>query len=316
MNSTSINQLLATRAGQSAASYTDLNALQKIKLEEKDEALKQVAKQFESLFLNMMLKSMRQANATFEEGSLFSGGDSEFYRDMHDQQLALNISEKSGGAGLADVLYRQLQRQYGEASSPHIDPASFNLPQRNASLDRVSPSSATPALRSSDFATPEDFIDLLSPYAQKAAQELGLDEDWLLAQAALETGWGKKVVAGDKGEASHNLFNIKADKRWQGEAVSTQTHEYHNGLRTPERAEFRRYDSIADSFSDYVAFLQNNHRYQEALANTRDGKAFVEKLQQAGYATDPHYSDKIAAVYEQVVTIKAQPRETRGGADE
>ncbi|NAW65373.1 flagellar assembly peptidoglycan hydrolase FlgJ [Photobacterium halotolerans] len=154
-------------------------------------------------------------------------------------------------------------------------------------------------LQEKPFSSPEDFVTRMRPFAEKAAGMLGTDPAVLIAQAALETGWGKKVVKNAAGD-SNNLFNIKADPRWSGNKVATQTLEYHDGIPVQERAAFRSYNSYEDSFNDYVRFLNDNPRYSEALASPQDPRRFIRNLHQAGYATDPKYADKIINVMESV----------------
>lgn len=143
--------------------------------------------------------------------------------------------------------------------------------------------------------TPEGFVAKIWHHAQKAAQELGVDPRALVAQAALETGWGKRGISRGNGGDSHNLFGIKATG-WKGDAVSAGTHEYVNGVKTSETASFRAYSSAAESFADYVRLLKTNGRYQQALNAGTDIKGFARGLQKAGYATDPGYAAKIAAI--------------------
>ncbi len=143
--------------------------------------------------------------------------------------------------------------------------------------------------------TPEGFVAKIWHHAQKAAQELGVDPRALVAQAALETGWGKRGISRGNGSDSNNLFGIKATG-WKGDSVSTGTHEYVNGVKTTETASFRAYSSAADSFADYVRLLKNSDRYQQALNAGTDIKGFARGLQKAGYATDPGYAAKIAAI--------------------
>jgi len=146
------------------------------------------------------------------------------------------------------------------------------------------------------FNSPENFVSSLWPFAQKAAQELGVAPKVLLAQAALETGWGKAVNKHADGRSSYNLFNIKANGAWSGESVVVSTLEYEDGLARREKALFRSYSSFQDSFDDYVAFIKQNPRYQSALAKASDSQAYAHELQQAGYATDPEYSLKIIKI--------------------
>lgn len=150
---------------------------------------------------------------------------------------------------------------------------------------------------SQGFQSAEDFVQKVWPYAQQAARKLGgLDPKVLVAQAALETGWGQHMTKGSNGVNSMNLFNIKADSRWQGDKVSVSTVEYKNGVTVRENADFRQYNSIQASFDDYVNFLQANPRYQRALQNVDNAVAYVQSLQSAGYATDPLYAQKIMQV--------------------
>ncbi|UXI00596.1 flagellar assembly peptidoglycan hydrolase FlgJ [Photobacterium sp. TY1-4] len=150
-----------------------------------------------------------------------------------------------------------------------------------------------------EFRSPEDFVSRMRPYAEKAAHALGTDPSVLIAQAALETGWGKKVIRNAAGN-SNNLFNIKADPRWSGNKVATSTLEFHNGIPVQETAAFRSYDNYQQSFNDYVRFLNENPRYSQALEQPADPVRFIRNLHQAGYATDPKYSDKVISVMDTV----------------
>ena len=290
--------------------YTDFSGLASLRArarEDRDEALDQVSRQFESLFLQMMLKSMRDASFG---GGLLDGEHTQFYRDLYDKQLAMHLAER-GGIGLADVLQTQLGGRPAEALAGR-GPGDYRAtpvaarpvrPQSPATL----PSSAPPA--SPDLArpgragegdlldgTPEGFVRTLWPHASEAAARLGLPPEALLAQAALETGWGRHVIRRADGGSSHNLFGIKADGRWQGERASTQTLEYVDGVAVRVRDHFRAYASHADSFNDYVDFLQRNPRYRDALQRTGDAAAYFSALQAAGYATDPAYATKIQRI--------------------
>ncbi|WP_449466846.1 flagellar assembly peptidoglycan hydrolase FlgJ [Stenotrophomonas humi] len=143
--------------------------------------------------------------------------------------------------------------------------------------------------------TPEGFVASIWPHAERAGRELGVDPRALVAQAALETGWGKRHIRRDNGDSSHNLFGIKATG-WSGERATTGTHEYVNGQRRNETASFRAYGSVGESFGDYVRMLKNSPRYQAALKAGGDVRGFAQGLQRAGYATDPAYAAKIAAI--------------------
>ncbi len=156
--------------------------------------------------------------------------------------------------------------------------------------------------------SPEGFVAALRPAAEKAAARLGLPAEALLAQAALETGWGGHVMQRPDGSSSHNLFGIKADSRWNGGRVQVSTLEYRDGVAMRTKADFRAYDSYEESFNDYVRFVQQNPRYAEALRATEDVGRYFDRLQQAGYATDPAYAEKIGEI------LKKGPFDTAAGA--
>ena len=278
--------------------YTDFSGLAALRArarEDKDAALDEVSRQFESLFLQMMLKSMRDASLG---GGLMDSKQSEFYRDMYDKQIAVDMAQKQG-IGLADVLKRQLgggiSAQYSDLSPEEY----LGMPITARPVDGAD--AATVARRSVDTpaafdGSPEAFVDALWPVAEQAAAKINLPPEALLAQAALETGWGRHVMQHGTGDSSHNLFGIKADSRWQGDKVMVSTLEYRDGVALNTRANFRAYESFEHSFSDYVDFVQRNPRYQQALAQTNDPKAYFSALQEAGYATDPAYAQKIQRI--------------------
>ncbi len=273
--------------------YTDFSGLAALRArarEDQGAALDQVARQFESLFLQMMLKSMRDASFG---GGLMDSKQSEMYRDMFDKQIAMDMSQGEG-IGLADVLKQQLGTGISMAHSDLAPEDYLGMPivaQPKASTG--APPSEAPAVLDG---SPEAFLDKLWPAAEEAAAKLQLAPEALLAQAALETGWGRHVMRHHGGDSSHNLFGIKADSRWQGEKVRVSTLEYRDGVALKTRANFRAYSSFEDSFSDYVDFVQRNPRYGDALEKTQDAKAYFGALQQAGYATDPAYSEKIQRI--------------------
>ena len=161
--------------------------------------------------------------------------------------------------------------------------------------DAVNTATADAAANQLGKHTPEGFVASIWPHAERAARELGVDPRALVAQAALETGWGKRHIKRDNGSSSHNLFGIKA-AGWSGERATTGTHEYVNGERRNEVASFRAYGSMVESFGDYVRMLKNSPRYQSALKAGADVRGFAQGLQRAGYATDPAYAAKIAAI--------------------
>jgi flagellar protein FlgJ len=150
------------------------------------------------------------------------------------------------------------------------------------------------------------FMNQLLPHAQQAADKLGVDANILLAQAALETGWGQSVIKNDQGKSSFNLFNIKADKSWTGQQARVSTLEYADGMARKEMAGFRSYDSYKASFDDYVDFIKSNPRYNEALKKADNAAQYVRELQKAGYATDPRYAEKIMNIYHSQVSAQSQ----------
>ncbi len=282
-------------------------------------ALEEVARQFEALFLQMILKGARDSG--FGD-PLFDDGQMDFYRDLHDQQLSVELA-RGGGMGIARILVEQL----GEARNPRGNGrpdavAAFPVPERLA-LRGVLPA-PEPAVRepkavripgeSATFGSPREFVQRLLPEAGRAAAELGVSPRILLAQAALETGWGRRVIRRGAQGSSYNLFNIKADGRWSGERVSVGTLEYIDGRMVRQQASFRAYGSFAESFADYVDFLRGNPRYGEALRQVGDDRAFVVALQRAGYATDPDYAEKIMRIASGPVLTEAV-KLTRAGAD-
>lgn len=275
--------------------YTDFGALADLRMEAREDSagsIKEVASQFESLFVQMMLSSMRDATL---KGGLFESNQLEAYEQMYDRQLSQELAQ-AGGVGLAEVIVRQFDQQAG-ASTKSLSPEQFNaLPNYRLPSLSIAPQSIPQPKQGQDWSveSPEEFVRSLRPMADQAAARLGVDADTLLAQAALETGWGQHVIARD-GASSNNFFNIKADSRWGGESVSRQTLEYRDGVAVRETASFRAYPSAQAAFDDYAEFVSGSPRYADALkADTPD--QFLRELQQAGYATDPAYADKILAV--------------------
>ncbi|WP_428775414.1 flagellar assembly peptidoglycan hydrolase FlgJ [Vibrio sp.] len=274
--------------------------------ESEQAALKTAARQFEAIFTNMLFKSMRDANATFESG-LMDSQNQQFYRQMLDEQMVSELSD-SGSLGLADMIVAQLsagQVDNQNAAARSDDFAAMmdkvSEHRRQAALHSAPETESVAALQPAPdkFESPAQFIHSLKPYADRAARALGVDSSVLLAQAALETGWGKKVVKNATG-SSNNLFNIKADRRWQGDKVATQTLEYHQGVPVQERAAFRSYDNYQQSFNDYVQFLRDNPRYTTALQHSGNSEQFIRGIHRAGYATDPDYADKVLRVKQQI----------------
>lgn len=300
-----------------AVDFHGLNQLRESagKADQADQTLRQVAAQFESLFVSLMLKSMRQAELS--EG-IFDSEQSDMYRDMADQQLAMDMSA-SGGLGLQDMIIRQLGGNPAAADMP-IGGQTFSadsvqtlpklvervrelkpeMPAENTETEEVAELTATdktlPAKElPARFNSPAEFVQNLWPMAEKAASKIGAAPEAIIAQAALETGWGKHILQ-DKQGSSFNLFNIKADSRWSGDYTSKNVLEYHNGQPIQEQSRFRSYADYQQSFDDYVDFLQSNPRYQNALQQAGNPERFVEQLHKAGYATDPQYASKLKRI--------------------
>lgn len=312
--------------------YTNLQGMQQLGQEKDDKvALKKVAQQFESMFVQMMLKNMRQANAVFEKDSLMNSEETKFYRDMYDDQLSLTLSH-GRGIGIADAMYKQMTRQFGVPESTASEQSlhdnirrsdsrpnqqvalkndtntPINMPYINTVENKQSDTDVSSIVddisRIMLAKSPQEFVERLKPLAEKAAKALGIDENMLLAQSALETGWGSKVIVNHNGESSNNLFNIKQGRGWNGDIAQQDALEIDNGVAKIEKSNFRSYDSLAESFNDYVRFIKENNRYANALNNTQTPESYIEHIHAAGYATDPNYADKVKSVYNQILRIR------------
>jgi len=279
--------------------YTDLsglNAISQLGRENTPAALRQVAQQFESLFLNIMLKAMRDSTKSFGEGNFLNSNEMEFHQQNFDNQLSLHLSQ-SAGLGLADVLYEQMLGQFG-LDAPADAPPRGSDPRKPLIGLRIEEEGGRGmrAAEEPSIDSPQEFVRRLYPLAERAAERIGVDPRMLLAQSALETGWGRRLITRADGASTHNLFGIKADERWSGARANVNTTEYEDGVVRLEKAAFRSYDSFEDSFNDYVDFLESNPRYREALNNSHDAESFALHLQEAGYATDPVYARKLTRV--------------------
>ena len=318
---------------QNADVYADFSGLAKLKTQarkDSPEALKEVARQFEAIFLSNMLKGMRDAKLA---DGITDNDQSKFYNDMYDKQLAVHLSGKPG-VGLADLIVKQLghddqpdneKRALDDYLNRSSTGSQKNLSQYpravenqvnnkvdtdtdgsqviiNAYIHDSSPlNGMTEIPLKHDHARPiqsaEDFVRQLRPYAEQAAKELGVEPKVILAQAALETGWGRSLIKNSNGSNTFNLFNIKASKAWQGKQAQVTTLEFEQGIAKKVNAGFRSYASFQESFQDYVAFIKTNPRYGDALKQAGNGERYLHELQRAGYATDPNYADKIMNIY-------------------
>lgn len=374
--------LKQTHVFDQARNVHELNGLNDIRQqsrsgddESKQAALKEAAQQFEAIFMKMLLSSMRKAQDVLESDSPFNSQSTKFYRDMHDQQMAVELSS-NGSLGLTDLIVRQLggdsdnftpnsvlrsdgnltkqsqtkdnnsllselaRKQHGAATSlsanqndaakqdfidnpfSHAAIEQSYASSARSSLTTVSPNQAPfvsaiaqPNNRAAQtsvkiltpkFEQPKDFVTALTEPAQRVQEKLGVPFEVVIAQAALETGWGQKIIKASDGSSTNNLFNIKADSRWAGDKVTKETLEFEQGAMVKKAEPFRTYQSINDSINDYVDFLSNSDRYQDALQNSNNVEHFLQGLQKAGYATDPQYANKILGTLKKVTNLLAK----------
>lgn len=336
--------------GKLALDNKGLGALRESARQNSPESIKAAAKQFEALFMNMVMKSMREA--TPQDG-LFDNQQTKMYTSMLDQQLSQTLANR--GVGLADVLVRQLSANRGvqpgapEEAGNAAAGAAATLDSDNAGKSGVSGRQVNPtrqaqiaafqeqmrlqneeggngngipsglwnsrlgsAMEATDtvqagkskarLAHVREFEDRLAHHADAASRTTGIPAKFMLGQAALETGWGKREIRGADGSNSHNLFGIKAGSGWKGKVVEVATTEYVNGVPQLKREKFRAYDSYADSFRDYAKLLSNNPRYENVIANAQDASSFAHGLQRAGYATDPQYAAKLTRIIKQTLS--------------
>jgi flagellar protein FlgJ len=300
-----------------ALDVKDMGSLRQSAKAGSPEALKTAATQFEAMFVNMMMKSMR--DATPQDGMMDSQ-QTKMFTTMLDQQTSQNIAKK--GIGLSDMLIRQLSKTAdkqalaigGEAgdSASGVNGGSFAgaASLMEAKLQRaiaaaggpgavgsVDDNSAVPATTKSTQPTHvRNFQEKLGAHAEEASRTTGIPAKFMLGQAALESGWGKREIKGRDGTNSHNLFGIKAGGDWKGKVVEATTTEYVNGKAQTRVERFRAYDSYSDSFKDYGKLLASNPRYEKVLASAGDASSFAQGLQKAGYATDPHYASKLTSI--------------------
>ena len=275
---------------------SDSRSLDNLKLQagQKDPAaIQEAAKQFESLFMREMLKSMREA--TMKSGMLDSAQEN-MGTDMLDQQFSVQMSGKPGG--LSDLIAKQLSRQMGVPEAPALEtPSTLSLGNRLSgvlpakSLDRTPAVSNTPLKTTPNQAA---FVQRLQGAAAKVEQQSGIPASYMLGQAGHETGWGKHEIKTANGSPSYNLFGIKAGPGWTGKVATVTTTEYVNGEARKTTAKFRAYDNYEQSFQDYAKLINQSPRYANARQQTGSVVAFANELQRAGYATDPSYASKLS----------------------
>lgn len=265
-----------------------------------DEALRAAAQQFEALFVQMLLKSVREAGL---QGSLpMMAERSGPFQQMYEREMSGEIA-KSGQIGIAELIVEQFSRAGvtpGDRGADGGETVQAHSLERGVDYRGRESVNALSAARgyggSAGQHTPLDFVRELWPVAKAAGEELGINPRAIVAHAALESGWGRSVPKTDAGLSSHNLFGIKADDGWTGAVVARRTLEYEQGTVVSRVARFRAYDSLRTGVQDYVSFLRENPRYTIALTQVSDTETFFEELQHAGYATDPAYSRKLMAV--------------------
>jgi len=265
-----------------------------------DEALRAASRQIESLFLQIMLKSMR--NASLGNGP-FDSEQTKFIQELHDQQLASDLAQ-SRGIGLADALFRQLGGGRNEgvsvpgaANIPFLSPPKPTVAESVAQSAKIDETIA--AARKANGQVPEhvrEFVASVWPHAHEASRATGIPAHFMVAQAALETGWGTKQLKNADGSPSFNLFNIKAGPNWTGPTTAQKSvAEFEGGNWKSRQAVFRSYASWSEAFADYAKLLTDNPRYANVLGRD-DAAGFAQGLKDAGYATDPAYADKLVRI--------------------
>lgn len=320
-NASSISASTAAYGGGHSSVYSDLQGLESIKqLGQVDEnaALAEVSKQFESILVNMMLKNMRSATNVLSEGSYLGGDQVSFYQEMLDDQWSVELT-RGAGLGFANPMAQQLGGDRSIPKDDNVTSAAMSIEQILSGVritkqrsEFIAPIESTTTVKSMQrlgdtpiFSTPEAFVEGLYDSAEQAANKLGVAPSTLLAQSALETGWGQHFPSGKDGQHGFNLFGIKADDRWSGPVTQVETVEYFAGQPVKVNANFRRYDSFEQSFNDYVDFVSSQSRYQPALEKATDAAGYIQALQAAGYATDPKYAEKVQAILNRDIFNKA-----------
>lgn len=303
-------------AADAAQSFAlDANALAGLRRqarESPDQALSKAAGQFEALFLNLVLKQMRE---TLPKDGPLDSDTMRTYTSMFDSQVAQQLSSR--GIGLREAIERQLAKRIaGPAPGTDAQPpkTSASGPRSQPKLEGTRPplpaqvnADAAPSLPLSAASTIQAFVEKLRPHAEKAAAALGVPAQLLIAQAGLETGWGRSQPRNADGSASHNLFGVKAGRRWTGATIAATTTEFVQGAAVRTIEKFRAYGTYADAFRDLTRVL-GSRRYADALANAGDPAAYAKSLQRAGYATDPAYADKLTRAIHLVAQQVAAPR--------
>ena len=284
--------------GRLAIDVNTLAQTRRLAREDPRAAIKNAARQFEAVFLQMVLKAMREASPG--EG-IFDSEQSRLYQSLLDQQLAQNLSAR-GTTGLAALIEQQLSRGLGNGQSIPLPPAAAGERAGVAARPETAAPRLTqpapPAGGEQERGVPapaREFVSRLWPHAGEASRATGIPAHFMIAQAALETGWGRSELRFSDGTPTYNLFGIKAGRNWQGAVAEAATTEYVNGAGQKTVERFRAYSSYAEAFRDYASLLASSPRYA-AVLNRQDAAGFARGLQQAGYATDPMYAAKLERI--------------------
>lgn len=291
-------------------------------------AIRQTAKEFETLFTQMLLKSMREA---VPQSGLMSTHAESTYTSMLDSELSRRVAEGNGGkgVGLAELIVNQLTQQM-QLTTPPTQPTRREPAPREPSV-AARTVAVTQAIQASIERGPaptpgarepsgvgaatgrigkvsearQNFVTTMMTHAKVAERATGIKADFMVGQAALESAWGKQEIKHPDGRTSHNLFGIKATGDWTGKTASVMTTEYVNGIAKKQVEKFRAYDSYAEAFKDYARLMKDNPRYQTAVSQGQSAAGFAKSLQKAGYATDPNYAAKLTSVINQTVKMSA-----------
>jgi len=288
----------ASSTSTSNALAADARSLNRLKLDASQnspEATREAAKQFESLFMREMIKSMREA--TMKSG-LLDGAQGDLGTDLLDQQLSVQMAGRPGG--LSEAIARQLSQVMGGGDVTLSTPSTLSLGGTRAAPAVAPTAPVGPAPKGRD-----DFVQFHNSAAERVAQASGIPASFMLGQAGHETGWGKSEIKNRDGSNSFNLFGIKAGKGWTGKVAEVTTTEYVDGVPRKVVAKFRAYDSYEDSFRDYARLINNNPRYEQARAKTHSAVAYAAELQKAGYATDPAYARKLSGAIQSALRAMA-----------
>ncbi len=276
----------ATGAAPLAFDARSLEALRGKAAADPKAAVRESARQFEALFMGELMKSLR---ATVRQGSEENGGNSGLGVEMLDSQLATQLAGRPGG--LTDAIARQLERQAGQMG---LTPGP--IPSTATANPVPAPLQAQPRVEQIPQKGPAGFVQQHGDAARAAEAATGIPAQFMISQAALETGWGRKEIRHADGQPAHNLFGIKAGANWKGPVAEVTTTEYIDGRPQKVVARFRAYASYAESFADYARLMKDNPRYQGVIAAGGSASGFAHGLQKAGYATDPAYASKLTAV--------------------